>query len=162
MSDALFPLHILIYVIIFVALATYMIVFNLNSLVHLFTTAYETYKSSLIVSMKSETGSQYWKSRGESFKNFQFRPKAEVKKPSEWLLVGYTLSRSLRWLGEGFVRVVCLGTRESGGESEDGVQPAGEDDGEAKPDAPKKGIFQRMGRFGRRAGEGTGNETTIP
>jgi hypothetical protein len=139
-----------------------MVVFNLDSLVHLFTSTYESYKSSLIASMKSEKESHYWRSRGKRFENFQFRPKAEVEKPSEWLLVGYALSRSLRWLGGGLVRVVCLGRREGGGDSEDSVQPAEEDEGEAKPGAPKKGIFQRMGRFGRRAGVGISNETTIP
>jgi hypothetical protein len=80
MSESLFPIHVLIYVIIIVALATYMIVFNLNALVLLFSTAYESHKVSLITGMKSETESKYWKSRGERFENFQFRPKAEVAK----------------------------------------------------------------------------------
>lgn len=50
--------------------------------------------------MKSEEESEYWKKRGERFENFQFRPKAEVAKPSEWLLVGYAL-RAGRWAGDG-------------------------------------------------------------
>jgi hypothetical protein len=103
MSEALFPIHVLIYVIIFVALATYMIVFNLNSLVRLFSTAYSSYRTSLITSMKSETG--YWEARGERFENFQFRPKTEIAKPSEWLLIGYAVRRSAVWLGSSFRNV---------------------------------------------------------
>ena len=47
--------------------------------------------------MMSKKESEYWKSKGERFENFHFRPKAEVAKPSEWLLVGYSLSRAGRW-----------------------------------------------------------------
>jgi hypothetical protein len=79
-----------------------MIVFNLNALVLLFGTVYELHKASLIMSMKSEMGSEYWKERGERFENFQFRPKAEVAKPTEWLLLGYTLRRCVVWMFSGF------------------------------------------------------------
>jgi hypothetical protein len=50
--------------------ATHMIVFNLNALVLVFSTVYESHKASLIASMKSEIGSEYWKERGERFENF--------------------------------------------------------------------------------------------
>jgi hypothetical protein len=123
MSDSLFPIHILTYVIISVALATYLIVFNLNALVLLFRTAYESHKASLVTSMKSETGSEYWKSRGESFESFQFRPKAEIAKPTEWLLLGYTLRRCVVWI---FSSLGILQVTKVGG-----------------------GIFKRLRRFGR-------------
>ena len=67
MSDNLFPIRILTYVIIFVTLATYLIVFNLNTLVGLFSRAYESYKTSLTAKMKSEAASENEKSRGEEF-----------------------------------------------------------------------------------------------
>jgi hypothetical protein len=87
MSDNLFPIHILIYVIILVALATYLTVFNLHTIVRLCTTTYESHKEYLVGKMKSDSTSEYWKSRGARFETFQFRPKSDVVKPSEWLLV---------------------------------------------------------------------------
>jgi hypothetical protein len=139
MSDSLFPINVLIYVIIIVALATYMIVFNLNALVLLFSTAYESHKASLITSMKSEAGSEYWKSRGEKFESFQFHPKAEVAKPTEWLLLGYTLRRCVVWLFSSFVRVTCWMRKVSVG-----------------------GIFKSLSRFGRRSTSEKDQEATIP
>jgi hypothetical protein len=139
MSDALFPVHILIYVIISVALATYMIVFNLNALVLLFSTAYESHKASLITSMKSETESEYWKKRGERFENFQFHPKAEVAKPTEWLLLGYTLKRCVLWIFSSLVRGISWMRKVGSG-----------------------GIFKRWSRFGRRSAGGKDHEATGP
>jgi hypothetical protein len=163
MSETLFPLHILIYVIIFVALATYLVVFNLNTLVRLFSRAYESYKISLITKMKSEKESEYWKKRGDRFENFQFRPKAEVAKPSEWLLVGYALRRAGRWVGEGLMRGLSLGRKErSEGEEEVTARPAEEDGGQGMPGTAKKGLFKRMGRVGRRSGNGTADGTAMP
>jgi hypothetical protein len=54
MSDSLFPLHVLIYVIVLVAFATYMVVFNLDALVRLFTNTYESHRNSLVDKMKLE------------------------------------------------------------------------------------------------------------
>jgi hypothetical protein len=101
MSDALFPIHILIYVIIFVAVATYMIVFNLNTLVGVFSSGYESQRAKLVQKMKSEAGSDYWQSRGAMFENFQFRPKAEIAKPGEWILIVYAIKRAVVGLGSG-------------------------------------------------------------
>jgi len=39
LSDAFFPIHVLIYVIILVALTTYTVIFNLNTLVGVFSNA---------------------------------------------------------------------------------------------------------------------------
>jgi hypothetical protein len=139
MSDSLFPIHVLIYVIIIVALATYMIVFNLNALVLAFSTVYESHKASLIASMKSEIGSEYWKERGERFENFQFRPKAGVAKPTEWLLWGYTLRRCVVWMFSGLVRVTFWMRKVGIG-----------------------GIFKRLSKFGRRSASEKDQEATIP
>jgi hypothetical protein len=163
MSDTLFPLHILIYVILFIALATYLIVFNLNTLVSLFSRAYESYKSSLVTKMKSEKEAEYWKRRGERFENFQFRPKADVAKPSEWLLVGYILRRAGRWVGEGLMRGWRLGRKVRGeGEDEVTARPAEVDGGQEMPGTAKEGLFRRMGRVGRRSGNGAADETAMP
>jgi hypothetical protein len=77
MSDALFPLHVLIYVIILVGFVTYMVVFNLDTLVRLFTNTYESHRNSIVDDMKSEKD-EYWRSKGEEFGNFYFRPKTEA------------------------------------------------------------------------------------
>jgi hypothetical protein len=86
MNDSLFPLHVLIYVIILVAFATYMVVFNLDSLVRLFTNTYESHQNSVVDKMKLEED-KYWRSKGEEFGNSYFRPKSEAAKPSEWTSV---------------------------------------------------------------------------
>jgi len=113
--------------------------------------------------MKSEKESEYWKRRGERFENFQFRPKAEVAKPSEWLLVGYALRRAGRWAGEGLVRGLSLGRKErSEGEEEVTARSAEEDGGREIPGTAKKGLFKRMGRVGRRSGSGAADKTTMP
>jgi hypothetical protein len=161
MSDNLFPIHILIYVIIFVALFTYLVVFNLNTLVRLFSRAYESYKVSLIASMKAETAGK-WKERGERFENFQFRPKTEVAKPSEWLLAGYSLRRAGRCMGGGLIRGLRLGRKGGGREEELNGRRAEEDGGPTKPGISKRGVFKRMSRFGGRSTDATANETTIP
>jgi hypothetical protein len=89
-NNDLFALTTLIYVIIIVALATYLVVFNLNSIVYLSGTVYNAQKSNLLSRMKSDS-STYWKSRGEEFEAFSFKPRSEVVKPSEWLVGFYFL-----------------------------------------------------------------------
>lgn len=55
--------------------------------------------------MKSETGSDYWKSTGAKFGNFQFRPKSEVVQPSEWIMVGYAIRSAATGPGSTISRV---------------------------------------------------------
>jgi hypothetical protein len=94
MSDALFSLHALIYVIILVAFATYMVVFNLDTLASLFTNTYDSYQNSLADKMKSETD-KYWRPKRKEFGKFYFRRKAEAVKPNEWILVAYAIRRAV-------------------------------------------------------------------
>ena len=94
MSDALFPLNVLIYVIILVAFATYRAVFNLDTLVRLFTNNYESHRNSLANKMKLEVD-KYWRSKGEEFGNSYFRPKSEAAKPNEWILVAYAIRKAV-------------------------------------------------------------------
>jgi hypothetical protein len=94
MSDALFALNVLIYVIILVAFATYMVVFNLDTLARIFTNTYESHRNSLVEKMKLEVN-EYWKSKGEEFGNSYFRPKSEAVKSSEWILVAYAIRRAV-------------------------------------------------------------------
>jgi hypothetical protein len=88
--------------------------------------------------MKYETGSKYWKERGERFESFQFRPKAEVAKPTEWLILGYTLRRCVVWMFSSLVRVASW-MREVG----------------------VGGIFKRLSKFGRRSTSEKDQEATI-
>lgn len=82
----------LIYVIIFVASATYFVVFNLNSIVRLSGLAYNKQRSKLLSEMTEEQ-SIYWRDKGADFARFSFKPQAKSKQPSEWLISLYFLKR---------------------------------------------------------------------
>ena len=70
----------LIYVIIIVALVTYFIMFNINSLSDGFGRAYEVKKKHVVRAMKHDLNGA-WQRRGQQFE--VFRPKHENPEPSE-------------------------------------------------------------------------------
>jgi hypothetical protein len=84
----MFPLSTLIYTAIIVGLSTYLIVFNLNNLVHEISTLYNSLRSRLVDSMKAkEAESEFWFEMGNRFG--VFKPQHEKASPSEWWLVLY-------------------------------------------------------------------------
>ena len=86
----------LIYVIIIVALVTYFIMFNINSLSYGFGRAYEVKKKHVVRAMKHAHNGA-WKRRGQQFE--VFRPKHENPEPSEWYIPLYALLHPMAILG---------------------------------------------------------------
>lgn len=78
----------LIYVVIIVALVTYFIMFNINSLAQGFGRVYDNKKKYIVRAMKRDR-KQAWKQRGQRFE--VFRPKHESPEPSEWYIPFYAL-----------------------------------------------------------------------
>ena len=78
----------LIYVVIIVALVTYFIMFNINSLAQGFDRVYENKKKYIVRAMKRDH-TETWKQRGQRFE--VFRPKHENPEPSEWFIPFYAL-----------------------------------------------------------------------
>ena len=78
----------LIYVVIIVALLTYLTMFNINSLVHGFGRIYDNKKKFIVRAMKCDHN-EAWKQRGQRFE--VFRPKHESPEPSEWYIPFYAL-----------------------------------------------------------------------
>ncbi len=78
----------LIYVVIIVALVTYFIMFNINSLAHGFGQVYDNKKKHVVRAMKRDHN-EAWKQRGQRFE--VFRPKHESPEPSEWYIPFYAL-----------------------------------------------------------------------
>ena len=83
-----FSMTALIYVIIVVALFTYFIMFNINSLAHGFGQIYNNKKKHIVKAMKCDHN-EAWKQRGQRFE--AFRPKHESPEPSEWYIPFYAL-----------------------------------------------------------------------
>ena len=94
MNTDLFSLTSLIYVIVLVALATYFVVFNLNSIVRLGRLAYGTQRSRLLHEMRDESSS-FWQRKGVQFESFSFKPQTKLSKPSEWLVGLYFVHKLL-------------------------------------------------------------------
>ncbi len=86
----------LIYVIIIVALLTYFVMFNINSLAQGFGQIYDIKKKQVVRVMKID-GKESWKLRGERFE--VFRPKHENPEPSEWYIALYALMHPTAILG---------------------------------------------------------------
>ena len=78
----------LIYVVIIVALLTYFIMFNINSLAQGFGQVYNIKKRRVVHAMKNDS-SESWKVLGQRFE--VFRPRHENPEPSEWLIPFYAL-----------------------------------------------------------------------
>ncbi|KAF6217971.1 hypothetical protein HO133_006383 [Letharia lupina] len=83
-----FSMTALIYVVIIVALVTYFIMFNINSLAQGFGRVYDNKKKYIVRAMKRDR-KQAWKQRGQRFE--VFRPKHESPEPSEWYIPFYAL-----------------------------------------------------------------------
>lgn len=83
-----FSMTALIYVVIIVALVTYFIMFNINSLAQGFGRVYDNKKKCIVRAMKRDRN-EAWKQRGQRFE--VFRPKHESPEPSEWYIPFYAL-----------------------------------------------------------------------
>lgn len=92
----MFSSNSLIAVIIVVALLTYTIVLNINSIVHSVSILYDTKKRRVINAMKRDER-ESWKHCGQRFESF--RPKHENPKPSEWYVMLYALLNPTAVLG---------------------------------------------------------------
>ena len=88
----------LIYVVIIVALLTYFVMFNINSLAQGFGQIYEIKKKHVVRAMKNDR-TESWKLRGQRFE--VFRPKHENPEPSEWYIPLYALMHPIAILGLG-------------------------------------------------------------
>lgn len=88
----------LIYVVIIVALVTYFIMFNINSLAQGFGRVYDNKKKCVVRAMKRDRNDA-WKRRGQRFE--VFRPKHESPEPSEWYIPFYALLHPAVALGLG-------------------------------------------------------------
>lgn len=71
-----------------VALVTYFIMFNINSLAQGFGRVYDNKKKYIVRAMKRDHN-EAWKQRGQRFE--VFRPKHENPEPSEWYIPFYAL-----------------------------------------------------------------------
>ena len=89
----------LIYVIIIVALVTYFVMFNINSLSQGFSRVYEVKKKHVVRAMKHDRKGA-WKRRGQRFE--VFRPKHENPEPSEWYIPLYALLHPMAIFGISF------------------------------------------------------------
>jgi len=138
----------LIYVIILVALATYLTVFNLNTIVRLCTTTYESRKEYLVGKMKSDSTSEYWKSKGARFETFHFRPKSDVVKPSEWLLVAYAFRRAMHLVFSSLIRQ--NGSSGATKFLEPGAQ-TGNREMDRAPNRPETSTLNKIGKLFRRS-----------
>lgn len=88
----------LIYVIIIVALVTYFVMFNINSLAQGFGRVYDSKKKFIVRAMKRDHN-EAWKQRGQRFE--VFRPKHDSPEPSEWYIPFYALLHPAVALGVG-------------------------------------------------------------
>ena len=86
----------LIYVVVIVAISTYFIMFNINSLAEGLGRLYDIKKKRVVRAMKNDQ-SESWKVRGQRFE--VFRPKHETPEPSEWYVPLYALTHPLNILG---------------------------------------------------------------
>lgn len=86
----------LIVVIVIVALATYMTMFNINRLVNTFGRIYDHKKRKVVQAMKSDRDNT-WKQRGLRFD--VFLPKHENPAPSEWYITLYAMLNPAAMLG---------------------------------------------------------------
>ena len=93
-----FSMTALIYVVIIVALVTYFIMFNINSLAQGFGHVYGNKKRYIVRAMKRDRN-EAWKQRGQRFE--VFRPKHDSPEPSEWYVPLYALLHPAVAIGMG-------------------------------------------------------------
>jgi hypothetical protein len=85
----------LAYVMVAIGLLTYIIVFNLNRIVKLGKSNYQSLKSGMVHIMQADKR-ETWR-KGELFHKYRPRANAEQPKPSEWWILVYFLQRALCW-----------------------------------------------------------------
>lgn len=119
-SDSIFSLKSLAIVAALVPLTTYVIVFNLNNLVRLWSGAYSKYKRSLVVQMKQDSDVR-WSEQGKRFEIF--RPKAEKMDPSDWMVVLFVFHKAFKALGLSSILQKKPSRRRSSGMREHKRQP---------------------------------------
>lgn len=86
----------LIITIVLVAAVTYLAMFNVNSIVRIWDTLYDSRKKNVVSAMKADR-KEAWKRRGKRFE--VFRPKHENPEPSDWYITIYTLMRPALFFG---------------------------------------------------------------
>ncbi|KAG8528932.1 uncharacterized protein KY384_006621 [Bacidia gigantensis] len=91
-----FSSSVLTYVIILVALTTYSVMFNIDSLAQGFGRVYDIKKKKVVRAMKRDRN-ETWKLRGKRFE--VFRPKSENPEPSEWYIPLYAMMHPGALLG---------------------------------------------------------------
>ncbi|MCJ1390302.1 hypothetical protein MMC18_003160 [Xylographa bjoerkii] len=84
------PSNALLPTILSVGIATYIVVLNINTIVHSSHALYNSQKRHLIRAMKADDAAP-WRERGKRFEIF--KPKHESVRPSEWYLPLYALLR---------------------------------------------------------------------
>ncbi|KAH8805866.1 hypothetical protein F5884DRAFT_640416, partial [Xylogone sp. PMI_703] len=90
-SNTLFSLRALVIVSVIVGLVTYIIVFNLNSFVGLYSRIYDRRKQIIIEQMKNDDN-QVWREYAKKFAAVQ--PKLEYHKASEWIIGSFLLHKA--------------------------------------------------------------------
>lgn len=88
----------LIITIVLVATMTYLTMFNVNSMVQVGGTVYDSKKKTVVEAMKADSN-EAWRRRGGRFE--VFRPKHKDPEPSEWYITLYALLRPTVLLGLG-------------------------------------------------------------
>ncbi|KAH8599579.1 hypothetical protein B0O99DRAFT_365076 [Bisporella sp. PMI_857] len=89
--NTLFSLNALAIVTPIVAISTYFVVFNIDSIAHLFRFIYGSVLYNTISSMKRDE-SNTWKERGRAFERYSSLQR-QHNKPSDWRLVQYVIMR---------------------------------------------------------------------
>ncbi|KAF7916702.1 hypothetical protein EAE99_009595 [Botrytis elliptica] len=97
-NDGIFSLRLLEIVTIVVGLSTYLIVFNLDSLMNLSRALHQRFVVFAISMMEMEASHTTWGKRAYNFEKFSLHREIEHK-PSDWRLVQYLLYRALGMIG---------------------------------------------------------------
>jgi hypothetical protein len=77
-----------------IGLLTYITVFNLNQIIKIGKTNYQSLKNGIVNTVQADRGGA-WRKKGELFHKHRPRANAEQPKPSEWWILVYLLQRAL-------------------------------------------------------------------
>lgn len=89
-----FNFNALAYTMILVALTTYIIVFNLRSMVDATQSRYLRWKNNLVREMKGDKNRK-WQATGERFERFRSRLVPKDTRPSEWSIAAFYVRKVL-------------------------------------------------------------------
>jgi hypothetical protein len=78
---------------ILVALTTYILLFNLRSMVETIQNRYLRWKAKLVSEMKTDKNER-WQARGQRFERFQSRVPKDTK-PTDWSIIAFYLRKVL-------------------------------------------------------------------